>query len=97
MLDREPFVEFQEEDELEKLELTNLSSMRVSNRVIHPSEMLRRARVTGGGPGRQMHPLLFGVFGLRALGCLGCLGFEGLGFDQMVKVPRLTRNAFLLQ
>ena len=44
----------------------------------------------------QRYPLLNLVFfGLGALGCLG--GFRVLPFDQMVKDPRLTRNAFLLQ
>ena len=58
-LDREPFVYFQREDKLEKLELVNLSSMRVSNRIIPPSDSLRvrsRQRVPepvlrSGGPG----------------------------------------------
>ena len=39
LLGRELFVEFQQEDKLEKLELTNLASMRVSNRIIPPSEV----------------------------------------------------------
>ena len=38
MLDRELFVYFQYEDEFAKLEFINLSSMRVSNRIIPPSE-----------------------------------------------------------
>ena len=39
LLDREPFVQFRREDKLEKLELRNLSSMRVSNPIIPPSEI----------------------------------------------------------
>ena len=31
-----------------------------------------------GFPGKQMYPLLFGVFGLGALGCVGFLAFEGV-------------------
>ena len=38
LFDRELFVWFQQEDKLEKLELRNLSSMRVSHRIIPPSE-----------------------------------------------------------
>ena len=38
LLDRELFVEFRKEDELDELELRNSSSIRVSNRIIPPSE-----------------------------------------------------------
>ena len=40
--------QIQSEDKLEKLELTNLTSMRVSNRIIPPSEHPVRC---GRGPG----------------------------------------------
>ena len=40
LLDREPLVWFQQEDELEKLKLRSLSSMRVSDRIVPPSEMV---------------------------------------------------------
>ena len=45
---------------------------------------------------RAIHTLLFGVLGLRAYRLFRVLGFGGfrvLRFDQMVKDPRLTRNA----
>ena len=45
--------------------------------------------ICGVGGGKQMYPFRFCVFGLKALGCLG--------FDQTLKIPRLTRNAFPLQ
>ena len=64
-----------------------------------PFDSALRRRLTGPlslGGGKQMYALLilFGVFGLRALGCLGFKGFRVLRFDQMVKDPRLTHNAF---
>ena len=40
--DKEIFVQLQQEGKLEKLELRNLSSMRVSNRIIPPSEISPR-------------------------------------------------------
>ena len=48
----------------------------------------------GGAGGEQMYPLLVGVFGL---GALGCSGFRVLGFDQMVKDPRLTRLSITIK
>ena len=71
----------------------------VSHRAISRS---RDASTSWGVGRKQMYPLLFGVFALRALGCLGFLGFGVLGFYgltkwQMVKDPRLARNAFPLQ
>ena len=36
-----------------------------------PAETPTLSDSTLGGRGKQMYPLLLGVFGLRALGCLG--------------------------
>ena len=59
LLERELFVQLQAEDKLEILELRNLSSMRVSNRVIPPSATLsRRKPRPGSGSGAQGHSAL---------------------------------------
>ena len=62
--------------------------------ILFPLDGLGEGRLGGGPPRKQTYPLLFDVFGLRAL---RCLGFRVLRFDQMVKDPRLTRDAFPLQ
>ena len=81
MLDRELFVEFQEEDKLEKLEFISLSSMGLSNRIIPPSETrnlefqgldpVRLLNLRGGTPrsvGNFPETLDVEVLGLRVLG-----------------------------